>query len=601
MIRTLPFLLLFGALWTVTAIAQPPGGGPPPGGGGGGMQAGDGIWRRNAFYGEIQTLDSCLGHQPGSGDYHYHANPVCLRAQLDDNIETVRTKRTGTAFREKAAPWKHSPLLGWAFDGYPVYGPNGYADPANASSAIRRIRSGYRLRSITARTSIPSWSLPNHSGVSQELSASQYGPTINAEFPLGRYVEDFEHVAGLGDLDQYNGRFTVTPEFPQGTYAYYATIEADGTPAFPYLVGGEFFGTTGGGRATTVPAGVTTFSGTSATAPSLTSWATKNNKQQALVVSSFNPAAGAKTTWPFETPSGITISGGATTPVLADTQQIRFSDSTVYINSSGLPSHIVGPWFDPLMTGGNFTNYPKDQNYQLMFPRSPSPAATKTAAGMGPLGLWVNGVPIFNFLDGASYRNSTSADVGGGGVSTTFSNASSASFELGPLTPGSLVSAISLFGAVLATSTEAANAANWPTTLGGATVTVKDSAGTSRPAEISYASPAQINYRVPAESATGFATVTIAAGAKSYTSNITLTAVYPNLFITNADETAAAQTVQAANGDSYLILYGSGRGTATTATATVDGVPASVEYAGPQDTFNPNFSQTNSKKPQNLA
>lgn len=48
----------------------------PPGGGPGGV-SGDGIWRRNAAYGEIRTFDSCLGHQPGSGTYHYHVNPVC--------------------------------------------------------------------------------------------------------------------------------------------------------------------------------------------------------------------------------------------------------------------------------------------------------------------------------------------------------------------------------------------------------------------------------------------------------------------------------------------------------------------------------------------
>ena len=137
------------------------------------MQAGDGIWRRNAYYGEIQTLDTCFGHQPGNGDYHYHANPVCLRAQLDDNIELVRTKRTGSAFKEKAAPWKHSPIIGWAFDGYPVYGPYGYSDATSASSAIKRIRSGYRLRQIAERTSIPAWSLANHPGVSQTLTTAQ--------------------------------------------------------------------------------------------------------------------------------------------------------------------------------------------------------------------------------------------------------------------------------------------------------------------------------------------------------------------------------------------------------------------------------------------
>ncbi len=588
--------LIFLLLSATQLIAQPPGG-PPPGGGG--MQAGDGIWRRNAYFGELQTLDTCFGHQPGNGDYHYHANPVCLRAQLDDNIELVRSKRTGSTFKEKAAPWKHSPVIGWAFDGYPVYGPYAYSDATSASSPIKRMRSGYRLRQITERTALPAWSLPNHPGVSQTLTTAQYGAPINAEFPLGRYVEDFEHVATLGDLDQYNGRFGITPEYPNGTYAYFVTIAEDGSAAFPYLVGGEYYGTTGGGRATTVPSTATPFTGTPATTPSLASWATKNAKQEVLVVNSFNPAAGPKPTWPIDLPAGVTITNTVTTPILADTQQIRYTDSTVYINASGLASHVMGPWFDPLMAGGNFSNYPKNQNYQLMFPRTPAPATVKTAAGLGPLGLWVNGVAIFNFLDGSSYSVARGTDVGGGMVATTFTNVSSASFEPGPITPGSLVTASSLFGAVLATATDATTTAVWPTTLAGATVTVKDSAGTSRLAELLYASPGQINYRVPAESALGYATVVVAAGTKSYTSNINVGAVYPHLFIANAEEAAAGQVLRSGS-DTYLVLYGSGRGSVTTATATVAGVAATVEYAGPQGTF-AGLDQYNILVPRSLA
>ena len=59
---------------SIAAFAQPPGG------------QGDGIWLRNAYYGESQTFDRCLGHQPGNGQYHHHVQPVCLRAQLDDNL-----------------------------------------------------------------------------------------------------------------------------------------------------------------------------------------------------------------------------------------------------------------------------------------------------------------------------------------------------------------------------------------------------------------------------------------------------------------------------------------------------------------------------------
>ena len=43
------------------------------------------------------------------------------------------------------------------------------------------------------------------------------GPAVSASFPLGDYIEDYQYVAGSGDLDQYNGRFVVTPDYPQGT------------------------------------------------------------------------------------------------------------------------------------------------------------------------------------------------------------------------------------------------------------------------------------------------------------------------------------------------------------------------------------------------
>jgi len=231
------------------AFAQP---GPPMGGPPG--STGDGIWLRNAYFGEAQTFDACVGHQPGTGQYHHHADPVCLRAQLNDNLEEVRTARTGTTYREKPAPWTHSPILGWAFDGYPIYGPYAYSDPKDPASPVQRMRSGFRLRSITDRTTLPDFALPIHSGVSQQLNAAQAGPAITLTFPLGRYVEDFEFVAGLGDLDVYNGRFAVAPEFPSGTYAYYVTIDADGLPAFPYIFAMQFNGAVNGGNARAVPA-----------------------------------------------------------------------------------------------------------------------------------------------------------------------------------------------------------------------------------------------------------------------------------------------------------------------------------------------------------
>jgi len=593
--------------------AQPPGG---PGGG-----SGDGIWQRNAYFGERDTFDACFGHQPGTGQYHRHVNPVCLRAQLSDNLVAVSTSRTGTTYQEKQSGLTVSPILGWSFDGYPIYGPYGYSDPKNASSAVKRIKSSFRVRSITARTSLPDWALGFHTNVSQQLTSSQYGPPINNTFPLGRYIEDYEYVAGLGDLDQYNGRFEVTPDYPNGVYAYHVTVNDDGTPAFPYILSGQYYGTVSGGTARTIPATAQDYfnSGTltgqaSTTDPLLAAWSLKNSKQNTRVVSGYDPSAGGATTWPTSLPAGVQYSGGSTVAVAADVQRVRTDATAVYMNSNGLPSYTIGPWFGAVMTGGVFQNWPSSQNVQVQLPRSPAAAAgTRTATGLGPVGVWVNGVVLFNGLDGGSYSNSAGSDVGGGLVRTISSHVSAASLEGGPLAAGSLVTAFAMFDATLATSTQTAASANWPVTLGGAIVMVKDSAGVQQQAVISYASPSQVNYRLPTGMATGFATVTITAGGNSVTGNINVAAAYPGLFKLNASGLAAAQVARLRNGQvvydavysaasdgsltsapiavgsageqATLVLYGTGLNNAANVSATIGGVSAQVSYAGPQGTY----------------
>ena len=67
---------------------------------------------------------------------------------------------------------------------------------------VKRMRSSYQTRRLTQRTSLSDGT---------QLTASQYGPDISDQFPLGAYAEDYEYVAGSGDLDEDNGRFTVTP------------------------------------------------------------------------------------------------------------------------------------------------------------------------------------------------------------------------------------------------------------------------------------------------------------------------------------------------------------------------------------------------------
>ena len=168
------------------------------------------IWHQDALVNEGISFDTCNGHPAPMGTYHLHINPKCLY-----NI----------------TPTQHSPIVGYAFDGYPIYGAYAYTN-ADGTGAIKRMNSSYRLRSITNRTVLPDGTV---------LQPNQYGPSL-ATKALGNYVEDYEYVSGFGDLDQYNGRFAVTPEYPNGTYAYYVTIYTDGTSAYPYYIGPSYYG-----------------------------------------------------------------------------------------------------------------------------------------------------------------------------------------------------------------------------------------------------------------------------------------------------------------------------------------------------------------------
>ncbi|MBL8167981.1 MAG: YHYH protein [Acidobacteria bacterium] len=600
-------------------------------------QQGDGIWLRNAYYGEFQTFDKCFGHQPGNGQYHHHIHPICLRAQLDDNLVKVNSGRTGVNYREKTAPWKHSPILGWSFDGYPIYGPYGYGEPLNPNSTVRRLKPGFRLRSINQRTTLPNWALAHHPGVSASLAANQAGPEISDTFPLGRYIEDFEFVEGLGDLDQYNGRFAVTPEFPNGTYAYFVTINEDGSPAFPYVIGLQYYGNVTGSNNAAAPAAAQSFFANGAYAqtansvPQLSSWYTKNSQQEARAVSGFDPSAGAKTTWPVDVPAGGRTSGSVTTPTKADTQSISYTDAAVYITANNLSSYAMGPWFIDGANGGVFPNFPSAQNNRAMIPRVPSAATTKRNTGLGAIGLWVNGVAVFNVLDGSSYSNSARNDIGGGGVRLSSMHVSAASFEGGPTSPGALVAAFPLFGAKLATGTAAADSLNWPFVLAGTTVSIRDAAGMTHSAPISYASPGQVNYRVPESVAPGLATVTLTAGGVSIPGALNVVTSYPNLFQFNGDGLAAGYVVRVrSNGQQlieaifqvaggaltptaievgstteqvYLVLFGSGLGNASanpTVSAQIGGSNATVAYAGPQGVFS-GLDQYNLLLPSALA
>jgi hypothetical protein len=339
---------------------------------------GDGFWSRDALAVEVVTFDPGFAHQPGNnGQYHYHAEPKALRYQLGDNMTaTYSAARNTYAFTETdpsgtVIPLKHSPILGWAYDGYPIYGPYGYDGGvanltggavtsvtisnagANYASAptvtftggggsgaaatavvsggvltgismisggsgytsapivtfggLRRMRSGFVLRNaanaatygtanltVTGRTTLPRWAaiaqgyayVANANGDFDLSPLNQYGPTTiyqtagpggTTTYSLGRYIGDYDYLGDRNrtqgvhfDLDQYNGRTCVTPHFPNGTYAYFVSIDASGNTAFPHMLGKQYYGTPNAGNATTVPTSTEYFKGGSSLVESWT-------------------------------------------------------------------------------------------------------------------------------------------------------------------------------------------------------------------------------------------------------------------------------------------------------------------------------------------
>ena len=146
------------------------------------------------------------------GEYGYLYNPKKLRFLLGDNVDDVDNSELN--------PTRHSPILGWSFDGHPIYGPYAYVDRENKNpyNQLKLMVSSYRVKST------------------RDALITGLSDT------MGTYIEDYEYIEGSGDLDQYNGRFCVTPEYPAGVYAYFCTLDGTtGNPKFPYFVGPEFY------------------------------------------------------------------------------------------------------------------------------------------------------------------------------------------------------------------------------------------------------------------------------------------------------------------------------------------------------------------------
>ena len=115
----------------------------------------------------------------------------------------------------------HSKIIGFSFDGYPIYGPFGYSNPLDNQSNVVRMESGYGLKNSSYRANTEACNLSVH--------------------PMGMFIQDYIF-NGQGSLDIHNGRYCVTPDYPDGTYAYFATVDVLGKPVYPYFVGPTYYG-----------------------------------------------------------------------------------------------------------------------------------------------------------------------------------------------------------------------------------------------------------------------------------------------------------------------------------------------------------------------
>jgi len=141
-------------------------------------------WNYEALGGACKLgLDRYNAHVQPDGTYHYHGIPTGVLASEGGRSVPA--------------------LIGFAADGFPIYGPYGYSDP-KSKSTVRKLKSSYRVKNGTR---------PGGPG-------GRYN---------GKFTQDWAYVAGAGDLDRCNGRFAVTPEFPDGTYHYVLT------DTFPFI------------------------------------------------------------------------------------------------------------------------------------------------------------------------------------------------------------------------------------------------------------------------------------------------------------------------------------------------------------------------------
>jgi len=142
-------------------------------------------------------LGICHAHSGPGGEYHYHADSNCMHWHPDEEKGESWSDYSIDSSRNVTS---HSPIVGFALDGYPIYGFVGW----DSDGEVTEMTSSYRLKDGET----------GYNG-----------------------IDDYKYVSGLGDLDSCNGQFGVTPDYPEGVYHYHTTWEnGEGGIGFPYFI-----------------------------------------------------------------------------------------------------------------------------------------------------------------------------------------------------------------------------------------------------------------------------------------------------------------------------------------------------------------------------
>jgi len=190
----------------------------------------------------ISGLDPAGGHispsglilNGSTGQYHIHdaefASPTNTAWNNSTFIQSSSyisgTNYNGDYLRNSDG---HSKIFGMCFDGYPIYGPYGYVSAYDSTSGTTVMVSSYQLKSSPFQGRGYTYT--------DTFNYMSNGSLVSSPVFAGVFISDYEYIEGLGTLDTHNGRYCVTPEYPNGTYAYFMTVDSEGESTFPYVIG----------------------------------------------------------------------------------------------------------------------------------------------------------------------------------------------------------------------------------------------------------------------------------------------------------------------------------------------------------------------------